>query len=552
MIDYTSTKRTKAFLALFLANLIGWQTAQAGIEPIQPNFITAVCVADVNVSLGPTGNITLPAEVIDAGSADSGGPITSMTLSPNFFDCDDVGQTFLVTLTVSGPSGTNNCWSMVTVEDKLPPVAVCESDVFINLPPFGGSVTLGTEFVNAGSFDNCVSGLSFALSQSEFGCADVGSSVIVMTVTDAGGNTNSCFSTIHVEDNFAPTAVCESDVFITLPASGTVTLDGVIIGSGSTDNCAGFLTYTLSQDVFDCTDLGPNLVELFVIDPGGNGNSCFTTVHVSDNLPPSAVCVSSINVNIAPSGATTIFPVDIDAGSFDNCGFSLSFGSGQTTYTCSDANQSFIVELKVTDPGGLDNTCLTEVFVNNGGTPDDDCDGVSNTCDVCPGGDDSVDNNSDGLPDCRYPPALSQIIPAWKCTGSKVYTCKGGKTKCINYSALASQIENGAFLGPCGNASCGSLKQSELVERDNSVYDEILPVMELSANGTQIMVGLTDITTDGQLMVMDQLGRIVQVQNVSPETRNANFVIEARVAGMYVVTLRSNGQIVSERVILGL
>jgi hypothetical protein len=90
----------------------------------------------------------------------------------------------------------------------------------------------------------------------------------------------------------------------------------------------------------------------------------------------------------------------------------------------------------------------------NPGQEDSDCDTVGDACDVCPGGDDSVDNNNDGLPDCKYPPAYAQIIAAWKCGSNKVYVCHNGNTICINKNALAAHIAHGDYLGPCHNADC--------------------------------------------------------------------------------------------------
>ncbi|MBK7427321.1 MAG: T9SS type A sorting domain-containing protein [Saprospiraceae bacterium] len=85
---------------------------------------------------------------------------------------------------------------------------------------------------------------------------------------------------------------------------------------------------------------------------------------------------------------------------------------------------------------------------------DSDCDTLGDACDLCPGGDDSVDNNNDGLPDCKYPPAYAQIIAAWKCANNKVYICHNGNTLCINKNALAAHIGHGDYLGPCDNATC--------------------------------------------------------------------------------------------------
>ncbi len=98
-------------------------------------------------------------------------------------------------------------------------------------------------------------------------------------------------------------------------------------------------------------------------------------------------------------------------------------------------------------------------------TLDADCDGVPDEDDLCPGGDDSVDNNNDGQPDCAFPPSFSQIIAAWKCgnNNNKVYVCHippgnpaNSHTLCISYNALAAHLAHGDFLGSCGNATCAS------------------------------------------------------------------------------------------------
>lgn len=91
---------------------------------------------------------------------------------------------------------------------------------------------------------------------------------------------------------------------------------------------------------------------------------------------------------------------------------------------------------------------------------DSDCDGVTDDLDLCPGINDLIDNNHDGKPDCKFPPALADIIPAWKCGGgTKVQVCTktqsgGFKTVCTYYSALQTHINNGGFLGICGSAKC--------------------------------------------------------------------------------------------------
>lgn len=88
---------------------------------------------------------------------------------------------------------------------------------------------------------------------------------------------------------------------------------------------------------------------------------------------------------------------------------------------------------------------------------DSDCDGVLDVNDQCPGGDDSVDKNNDGFPDCAYPPGYVNVDSTWKCSTpslQKVKVCTktpsgGCITVCTYYSAVQMHISRGGFLGPC-------------------------------------------------------------------------------------------------------
>lgn len=93
--------------------------------------------------------------------------------------------------------------------------------------------------------------------------------------------------------------------------------------------------------------------------------------------------------------------------------------------------------------------------------PDSDCDGIPDSLDKCPGGDDTMDNDHDGNPDCLVPPAYPQVHSSWKCGSpslKKVKICyktpSGGfQNVCTYYSAAQTHINNGGFLGPCINCN---------------------------------------------------------------------------------------------------
>jgi hypothetical protein len=90
---------------------------------------------------------------------------------------------------------------------------------------------------------------------------------------------------------------------------------------------------------------------------------------------------------------------------------------------------------------------------------DEDCDGVADAEDLCPGGDDSIDNNGDGMPDCQYLPLYEDIIQEWRCGNNKVriahYSEDGTcHSLCVSYNAVQAHIDHGDYLGNCDNSSC--------------------------------------------------------------------------------------------------
>src|SRR5690606_11589911 len=123
----------------------------------------------------------------------------------------------------------------------------------------------------------------------------IGVTTITFTATDSNGNTSSCDFTITVVDNQAPLAVCQ-DITIELDANGLATINPEDLDGGSTDNCAGPLSFSASQTVFDCSNLGENTITLTVTDAEGNSSTCTAIVTVEDNIAPVALCVAPFTI----------------------------------------------------------------------------------------------------------------------------------------------------------------------------------------------------------------------------------------------------------------
>ena len=225
---------------------------------------------------------------------------------------------------------------------------------------------------------------------------------------------------------------------------------------------------------------------------------------VKDNAGNNKTCNQQISIN-APLVVITECPQNKNEGlcqtqeainnSYSNWLNSIIFSGGCNAVASNNGGAapsryggSKTVTFTVTSSCEGPVTC-SAVFTVSG--PDDDCDGVGNACDQCPGGDDKIDNNNDGKPDCKYPPSnINQIINAWKCSANtKVQVCSkspgGYKTVCTYLSAVQNHIIAGGYLGPCGNSGCGGGNLKRIEKNEFMTGEEVLYQYDLTASDYQ-------------------------------------------------------------------
>ena len=142
------------------------------------------------------------------------------------------------------------------------------------------------------------------------GLYPVGIYKIAFAANDACNNINTDTLTLLVIDNSIPTMVCEMGISIALGSNGMAMINAADLNIGSTDNC-GIDTFTLSKSVFDCTDLGQNVVTLTAVDAAGNSNFCTVAVTVTlGNTVGFSLSVSGTNETVsgASNGTATAMP----------------------------------------------------------------------------------------------------------------------------------------------------------------------------------------------------------------------------------------------------
>ena len=109
-----------------------------------------------------------------------------------------VGTTTVDVIADDGNGLTATCSFNVVVEDNETPIALCQP-LTITLDATGNA-TITEDAINNGSSDACGS-LSFDTNQTSFDCTNIGVNNVILSVTDANGNTSTCNTTVTILDS---------------------------------------------------------------------------------------------------------------------------------------------------------------------------------------------------------------------------------------------------------------------------------------------------------------------------------------------------------------
>ena len=331
--------------------------------------------ASVNVSNKPPVLLLPPNGVVanvDAGSC--GAVVSELTIIGNSYDPDpeDVLEVTLdpegpygvgttsVTVTISDGEETKTGTVSVTVVDNISPTALAK-DITVQLDA-NGNASITTSDVDNGSSDNC--GFTLSVSPNIFDCANVGvENVVTLTITDASGLSDSATAIVTVEDNIAPIALTK-DITIELDETGNASIVAADVDNGSSDNCA--FTLSVSPSTFDCANVGvPNEVTLTITDASGHSDSATASVTVLDNIAPIALA-KNITIELDETGNASIVAADVDNGSSDNCGFTLSVSP--SSFDCSNVGVNDVI-LTITDASGNSDSAPAIVTVVDNTVP---------------------------------------------------------------------------------------------------------------------------------------------------------------------------------------
>lgn len=353
---------------LFMEDTFGNLDSCTSIITVQDTLNPIVNCKNQTVYLDQNGALNIDVTSVDDSSVDNCGSIMNRSLSQSAFSCLDRGAQD-VWLYVEDASGNlDSCKSIITILDDIAPVAKCRD--FTLALGTDGVALLTPDLINNRSTDNC--GITdYSLDINTFSCDDLGANTVVLTVKDASGLTDNCEATVEVVDLNKP-SVFTKNIEVFLDNNGQVEVDPNLVNDNTTDNCS-LDSLWLDKALFNCNDVGENLVTLFVRDIDGNINDEAAIVKVIDESKPTFTCPESITVNSDLDGAGTcevvIFDNRFDPKNVaDNCsilsvthnfpeaeqsntliGIQLTSGINKIQWTIEDANgQTALCNFEVT------------------------------------------------------------------------------------------------------------------------------------------------------------------------------------------------------------
>ena len=319
----------------------GWIITDAGTETTPP----VPDLADIDVPM-LTGECEItfltPLTAFDScagaivGTPDVILPITTQGASQIIWTFDD------------GNGNISTQTQEVFLEDVTAPTITCGATINVDSDP--GICGAVVNFTLPNVVDNC-SGFTIESNHNSGDTFDVGTTNVIYTVTDVGGNTATCNFDIVVADIEDPTlSGCPSNVTINLDpvdCDTTVTWTEPM----ALDNCSAILTK--SHNPGDVFQIGTTTVTYTATDSSGNIEECSFDVVVNDVEDPVYTnCPGNIFISNAGGGCTATAFWTPPTGS-DNCsatftashvpGDSFPLGTTTVTYTAEDLSGNIAI-----------------------------------------------------------------------------------------------------------------------------------------------------------------------------------------------------------------
>jgi gliding motility-associated-like protein len=349
----------------------------------------------LTVYLGALGSVNVSANMADSISSDNCG-IASLSISKTTFNCSNIGYNTVKFKIVDVNANSDSVNFIVNVKDTTrPKINTRNFTIYLDA---SGLANLSIDSVDLGSTDACGS-VTRTLSKASFNCLNKGLNTVTYTAKDVNGNIATKSLKITVLDNIYPTLSLKMATLY-LDKFGSAKLNKMDIDNGSYDNC-NIDSMKLSDTLFNCSQIGVNVVTIKAYDPSLNITTKTVKVTVLDTIKP-VLQVKNNTVYLDTSGSAKMSKYAVITLLFDNCGIDTLY-VGKLIYSIADTGVNKVSVWAKDKSGNLigpytvDVTVIARDFDGDGipdyieGSKDTDGDGVFDFADM--------DSDNDGILD---------------------------------------------------------------------------------------------------------------------------------------------------------
>ena len=376
--------------------------------------LTAEGNQDVNLDSGCS--ITIP-NLVDGSSAidNCTHTITQSPLAGTVVPASHNGTVDVVVTATDAAGNTDEATVVLTAKDVTAPVLTAEGNQDVNLDG-GCSITVPNLVDGSSAIDNCTHTITQSpLAGTVVPASHNGTVDVVVTATDAAGNTDEATVVLTAKDVTAPVLTAEGNQDVNLDGGCSITIPNLVDGSSATDNC----TYTITQSplagtVVPASHNGTVDVVVTATDAAGNTDEATVVLTAKDVTAPVLTAEGNQDVNL-DGGCSITVPNLVDGSSaIDNCTHTITQSPLAGTVVPASHNGTVDVVVTATDAAGnSDSETVTLTVV------DDILPTVSAAADLV------TTTSADANGDCTVDIPITDAVFADNCLSDLTWTMTG-------------------------------------------------------------------------------------------------------------------------------
>ncbi|MDF1694868.1 MAG: HYR domain-containing protein [Saprospiraceae bacterium] len=328
---------------------------------------------DTTINIGMSQMFVFTPSILTQPITDNCDSDLTYSFSPPSVDCDDVGQTIVVTITATDDAGNSTMCPINVFVNETAEIECNPMDITVDLNENGEVTITADQVVDPGS-SMCGTMPDVNIMPSMFTCDNIGVNAVTIQII-VGDDTTECVAMVTVQDVFSPGITCAPDMLVGDSEDGDFSCSHTVSNTSldpvsTIDNCDDFtVTHNYVSAPSNTTlngatfPLGATTVLWTITDNGGNGQSsvCDVQITVVDDVDPTCVDQPVIDVDI-PVGENLTLDISLLPNPYtDNCGIA-SFSFNPSTLDCTNEGITDVT-LTVTDNAGNDSACPVQFNV---------------------------------------------------------------------------------------------------------------------------------------------------------------------------------------------